>query len=266
MNTLFLICLTTVTGVVGTGIGGLAGVYIHRKSDRSIHLLLSYASGIMLSIVCFDLIPDALEADSARPTFHLGLTLLGLAGGALLVYLLNKLIERKTGVAHTHEHGGHHHGGHGAADRASLRQAGFVMAAAIAVHNITLGMSIGAPYADASTHTGAALTLALMIGIHNIPEGMSVVVPLIGGGLSAVRAVILTALCGTPIILGAVLGYLIGDIGPTGLSLSLGVASGAMLFVIFGEIMPEAMFGQHRKLPTFFVLFGIMTGLLIIYL
>ena len=33
----------------------------------------------------------------------------------------------------------------------------------------------------------------------------------------------------------------LGDIGPLGLTLSLGFASGAMLYVVFGEIMPESL-------------------------
>ena len=103
------------------------------------------------------------------------------------------------------------------------------------------------------------------VTLHNIPEGMAVSVPLINGGMSRVRAVAATAACGLPTVLGAWLGYWLGDIGPLGLSLSLGFASGAMLYVVFGEIIPQSVLMYRSKLPTFFVIVGILLGLLIIY-
>ena len=116
-------------------------------------------------------------------------------------------------------------------------------------------------------HSGFSRTtmLVLAVTLHNIPEGMAVSVPLINGGMSRVRAVAATAACGLPTVLGAWLGYWLGDIGPLGLSLSLGFASGAMLYVVFGEIIPQSVLMDRSKLPTFFVIVGILLGLLIIY-
>lgn len=54
------------------------------------------------------------------------------------------------------------------------------------------------------------------------------------------KAVLLTALSGAAIIVGGLLGYWIGDMGQMGLAISLSFASGAMLYVNFGEILPEA--------------------------
>ena len=49
-------------------------------------------------------------------------------------------------------------------------------------------------------------------------------------------------------------------------SLSLGFASGAMLYVVFGEILPQAILMYHSKLPAFSVIAGILLGMLIIYI
>ncbi|MEG0894562.1 MAG: ZIP family metal transporter, partial [Oscillospiraceae bacterium] len=92
------------------------------------------------------------------------------------------------------------------------------------------------------------------------------VVPLISGGMKKSKAIFITALSGAPTILGAVLGYLIGDVGPIGLALSLCFASGAMLYVVFGEILPQAILMHKSKLPTFSTIIGMMVGLLMIYL
>lgn len=76
----------------------------------------------------------------------------------------------------------------------------------------------------------------------------------------------ITAASGIPTIIGALLGYLLGDIGALGLALSLGFASGAMLYVVFGEIIPQAILMYRSKLPTFSTIFGMIVGLLIIYI
>ena len=54
--------------------------------------------------------------------------------------------------------------------------------------------------------------------------------------------------------------------GPLGLALSLCFASGAMLYVVFGEIMPQAILLCRSKVPAFSTLIGIMVGLLVIYM
>ena len=151
-------------------------------------------------------------------------------------------------------------------NKLGLFVAGVVMACAIALHNIPEGMTIGASYASNDGVMGsAALVLAVLIGLHNIPEGMAVSVPLISGGMQKGKAVLLTASSGIPTIFGALLGYLLGEIGAIGLCLSLGFASGAMLYVVFGEILPQAILMYYSKLPAFSTIVGILTGLLVIF-
>ena len=48
-------------GTFGTTIGGIIGVVIKRNSNKFLSFILSLASGLMMSIICFDLIPEALE-------------------------------------------------------------------------------------------------------------------------------------------------------------------------------------------------------------
>ena len=140
------------------------------------------------------------------------------------------------------------------------------MASAIALHNLPEGMTIGASFANSDGQLGTSvLALAILIGLHNIPEGMAICVPLINGGLKRRLAVLITALSGIPIIIGAIIGYLIGDIGPLGLAISLGFASGAMLYVIFGELLPQSILMYKSKLPAFFVILGIIIGIIVIY-
>ena len=272
-----LIITTAIAGVVGTGLGGLIGALLQKDSKRTVSLLLSFAGGVMLSVVCFDLVTEAIETGAGLPP-----VILSIALGVLITFFLNYLIDRKTDpeVPHIDEnhprtaddldeliHSDHLEQHYARNDsKLSLFVAGIVMACAIALHNIPEGMTIGASYASNNGVMGsAALVLAVLIGLHNIPEGMAVSVPLISGGMKKAKAVLITAASGIPTILGALLGYLLGEIGPLGLTVSLGFASGAMLYVVFGEILPQSILMYHSKLPAFSAIAGILVGLLIIF-
>jgi len=272
-----LLVTTTLAGVVGTGLGGLLGALLQKDSNRTASLLLSFAGGVMLSVVCFDLITESLETNMGVLPVIAAVTF-----GVAIIFLLNHLIDRRVNpqVLHIDEshpktaddldeliHSDHYvHHQSRQDNKFSLFMAGVVMACAIALHNAPEGMTIGASYASNNGVMGsAALVLAILIGLHNIPEGMAVSVPLISGGMSKPKAVLITALSGIPTILGALLGYMIGEIGLLGLALSLGFASGAMLYVVFGEILPQAILMYHSKLPAFSTIAGILVGLLIIF-
>ena len=272
-----LIVTTALAGVGGTGLGGLVGAMLQRDSKRTVSLLLSFAGGVMLSVVCCDLILEAIETNMGTWTVALSIAI-----GVAVTYFLNYLIDKKTNpeVPHIDEnhpktaddldeliHSDHlemHYSKKG--NRFELFIAGIVMASAIALHNVPEGMTIGASYASNNGIMGSsALVLAILIGLHNIPEGMAVSVPLISGGMGKIKAVLVTALSGVPTIIGALLGFLLGDIGAFGLALSLGFASGAMLYVVFGEILPQAILMYHSKLPAFAAIVGMLLGLFIIY-
>ena len=272
-----LIFTTALAGVGGTGLGGLIGALLQKDSKRVVSLLLSFAGGVMLSVVCFDLVTEAIETNAGIWT-----VVGAVAFGVAMTYLLNYLIDRKTNPEVPHIDANHpktaddldelihsdHLEQHYARkdSRFGLFVAGVVMACAIALHNVPEGLTIGASYAGNDGVMGsAALVLAVLIGLHNIPEGMAVSVPLISGGMTKWKAVLITAATGIPTILGALLGYLLGELGALGLCLSLGFASGAMLYVVFGEILPQSILMYHSKLPAFSAITGILVGLLIIF-
>ncbi len=270
-----IIMTTALAGVVGTGIGGLVGALLQKDSNRMVSLLLSFAGGVMLSVVCFDLVVEAIETEVG-----LAIVIGSVAAGVIITYLLNWLIDRKTNPEVPHIDENHpktaddldelihsdHLEHHKKDNKLSLFVAGIVMACAIALHNVPEGMTIGATYASNNGAMGnTALLLAILIGLHNIPEGMAVSVPLIGGGMGKVKAVLITAASGIPTILGALLGYWLGEIGAIGLALSLGFASGAMLYVVFGEILPQSILMYHSKLPAFSAIVGILVGILVIF-
>lgn len=277
-----VIWITALAGMGGTGMGGLVSCLFRKDSSKTVSLLLSFAAGVMTSVVCFDLLSEALHPDDV--TNNVWLVVAGVLVGYAVIALLNAWIDRKTDheVAHIDEnhprtadsleeltHANHlQEHREGRQPRSGLFLAGLVMAAAIALHNVPEGMVIGASFARTAGESlvnRGGLTMAIVIGLHNIPEGMAVAVPLISGGMSKVKSVLVTAITGFPTILGALLGYTLGAMGPTALAVSLSFASGAMLYVVFGELLPESILMWRSKLPAAAAIVGMLTGLVIIY-
>ena len=283
MSTLvWVIIITTIAGIGGTGLGGLIGAIFSKDSEKIVSLFLSFAGGVMLSVVCFDLLFEAVE-QSPNNLFHLILVISMVLVGYGVIYILNFWIDKTTNneIAHIDKdhpktadqlseliHSNHYEEHKKKPTKSSLFIGGLVMACAIALHNLPEGMVIGASYANDGaigfTITGG-LVLAIVIGLHNIPEGMSVSVPLIAGGMNKTKAVVVTALTGAPTIIGAILGYTFGSLGPTALAISLSFASGAMLYVVFGELLPESILMWRSKFPAFAMLIGLLVGMVIIF-
>ncbi|MDO4983706.1 MAG: ZIP family metal transporter [Eubacteriales bacterium] len=277
--------ITTAAGVGGTGLGGVVGAVLRRDSSKVISLLLAFAGGVMMAVVCFDLIPEAFLPEGAAEPFSVWLVMAGTAFGFVIVWLLNMWIDRATNPEIVHidknhpqtaddldelihaDHYNKHKNEKNTSSSKGLFVAGLVMACAIALHNMPEGMVIGASYAgDASSLTGGAgFIVATVIGLHNIPEGMAVAVPLISGGMNKAKAITITALSGAPTIIGAIIGYSLGLISPLWLSLSLSFAGGAMLYVVFGELFPESFLIWKSKAPGAMALLGTMVGLLLVY-
>lgn len=286
----WIVIITTIAGVGGTGLGGAISLCMHRDSSRIVSLLLSFAGGIMTGVVCFDMISGAIHPNGAAQPVNIFIVVLGVMLGYMVIWLLNALIDKKTNHEISHIDKDHpktaddldelihsdHYVRHeqcsetgGPPNAVQLFMAGVVMACAIALHNVPEGMVIGASYAgsaDAGIFAGSGMIMAVIIGLHNIPEGMAVSVPLISGGMRRSKAVAITALSGAPTVLGAIAGYGLGTMSPLWLSVSLSFASGAMFYVVFGELLPEAILMWRSKLPALATVTGVMLGLLLIYI
>lgn len=286
MEYLVLALITFIPGVIGTGLGGVIGAIIKKDSHKIVSLLLSFAGGIMLAVVCFDLMTEPLDTFKNTPYQTLApfLIILAVSVGYVAIWLLNRWIDKTTDheVAHIDEfhpdtaddldeliHSNHYN--KHVIDKRHMFLAGLVMMFAIALHNFPEGMIIGAGYAleenfMENIFVGSGFIMVIVIGLHNIPEGMAVSVPLITGGMNRAKAILYTALSGFPTVLGALLGYLLGELSPFMSLISLGFASGAMLYVVLGELMPEAILLYKSKFPALATFVGLILGFLLVVL
>lgn len=277
----WVVIITAIAGIGGTGLGGAVGAVLERDSAKIVSLLLAFAGGVMLAVVTFDLIPESFLPVGATEEMPLLLVIFGVAFGFGSIYLLNFVIDKRFNPEIPHIDANHpatadaldelihsdHLQKHALeGDKHEMFIAGIVMACAIGLHNIPEGMVIGASYAgDAGDFVGGAgFIIAIVIGLHNIPEGMSVSVPLIAGGMTKSKAIAVTALSGATTVIGAMIGFGIGLISPLCLSLSLSYAGGAMMYVVFGELLPEAFLMWRSKAPGAMAMVGLLVGLTMI--
>ena len=86
-----MILATAIAGVVGTGLGGIIGALLQKDSNKIVSLLLSFAGGVMLSVVCFDLVTEAIDTGTG-----ILMVILAIVLGVVITFLLNHLIDKKT--------------------------------------------------------------------------------------------------------------------------------------------------------------------------
>lgn len=249
----FIILLTLITGVGGLALGGGLAALIKRESPKMTSLLLSFTAGLMLCVVAFDMVPESISA-----TGNYYLTPIFLIVGFLITFLLNCWIDKSI----HHEDEEHEH--HCACGHHDLHTAGIVLAAAVALHNLPIGLVIGTSVA-AEGISHASILAAITIGLHNVPEGMSIAIPLLHDGSKARSAIAVSALSGIPTVIGAIIGFFVGSHTPLALAVAMSFAGGAMLYVIFFELLPEAYRAWRSKWSILATVIGFALGMVLLF-
>jgi ZIP family zinc transporter len=234
-----------VAGFAATAAGALPALFLRKLSTRTEDTMLGLAAGMMLAASSFSLILPALAAGkqiTGSAPMGAITVVVGLGLGVLLMLGLDQF------TPHEHEHLGPCGAGCGRVSRVWL----FVFA--IALHNLPEGMAIGVSFAQGDLGVGLPLTSA--IAIQDIPEGLAVAMALKSAGLSPLRAVLVGIASGLMEPVGALFGIGLAS----GLALSypigLGLAAGAMIFVVSHEVIPETHRNGHQTPATI----GLMAG------
>ena len=240
-----LAMLGGMAGFAATAVGALAGVTLRQLSQRAEDSLLGFAAGMMLAASSFSLILPGLAA--AREMTGSGvLGALTVVGGMALGVLLMLGLDRFT--PHEHESSGPCGPGCERIGRVWL----FVLA--ITLHNLPEGMAIGVSFAQGDLSVGLPLTSA--IAIQDIPEGLAVVMALRAAGVGSWPAVLMAGASGLMEPLGSLFGAGIAGGLALAYPVGLGLAAGAMIFVVSHEVIPETHRNGHQTSATL----GLMAG------
>ncbi|MDR1312012.1 MAG: ZIP family metal transporter [Burkholderiaceae bacterium] len=243
-----ILLMATIGGTVAflaTAVGTLPAFLLHRIPQQVEDIMLGFSAGMMLSATAFSLLLPGLRAgvDMTGNTW-VG-SLIVVFGMFLGVFLMQGLEHI---MPHRHEITGVFGKGSTRFNRVWL----FVFA--ITLHNLPEGMAIGVGFSRGDVSVGLPLTIA--IALQDIPEGLAVAIALRGVGMNALKAVMIGSLTGAMELLGALLG--VGLTGGFALSypIGLGVAGGAMLFVVSHEVIPETHRNGHQTLATIGLIAG----------
>lgn len=196
----------------------------------------------MISIVCFDLIPEALEISG------ISLILLGIIIGVICMIVCDVLVQEKFNnkekrVRNTN----------------SLLKTGIIVSIGLALHNFPEGLAIGSGF-GASLKLGYSLALAILL--HDIPEGVSMAVPMKNGGMKKTKVIFYVILSGITTGIGAFFGALVGTISQEIIAICLSFAAGAMLYIVSGELIPESNKLYRGRIASIGNILGFILGIL----
>ena len=234
-----------VAGFATTALGALPALLMRSMPQRVEDSMLGLAAGMMLAASAFSLLLPGLEAAESllgnRGT-GAAVVVFGMALGVLLMLGLDEF------TPHEHETTGPCGPGYEICGRVWL----FVFA--IALHNLPEGMAIGVSFSQGDMGVGLPLTTA--IALQDIPEGLAVALALRSAGVAPGYSVLIAAASGLLEPVGALLG--VGLAGGLALAypIGLGLAAGAMIFVVSHEVIPETHRNGHQTSATL----GLMAG------
>ena len=228
-------------GTFGTTLGGIIGVVIKKHSNKFLSFILAFASGLMMSVICFDLLPEALGISNIVNV------IIGTIIGIVSMIFCDILVEKKF-IVNSKTKGMEN----------NLLKTGIIVSIGLAIHNFPEGLAIGSGF-EASLKLG--LSLAIAICLHDIPEGISMAVPMKNGGMKKSKVIFYVVLSGVTTGIGAFLGALVGGISQSIIAMCLAFAAGAMIYIVSGELTPEANNLYHGRMTAVGSMLGLLIGI-----
>lgn len=258
-----LITLISLLVLLFSTTSGSALVFFFKKnfSKRVSSIIIGLASGIMLSVSLFGLLIPAMEdAELFYGNFAFFPVIIGFLLGAILLYLLDKLVPHLHKFDDELSEGMH-------PEKYRKRTKFFF---AVTMHNIPEGIAVGLAIAMMYIHPGneavmmSCLSLAIAIGIQNVPEGAATSIPMLEDGTSKGKAFFYGFVSGIVEPLFAGLTLLIANVLPHEiLPWLLAFSAGAMIYVTVEELIPDIKVENegHFGMWSFIIGFLVMMSL-----
>jgi ZIP family zinc transporter len=242
MTVLNAVLLSLVAGL-STGLGGVLVALLGKFNMRTYDALLGFAAGVMTAIATLGLVAESLDLGNTV------VTLAGVAVGAAALFVLDRFLP------HEHEHLPFE-----CVNPLAYRR-GLLLFVALTLHNVPEGLAVGTSY---TAEPRLGLLLALAIALHNIPEGIAVAGPFRACGMPRGRYLAWTVGSGMAEPVAALFGAVLVSRFVPFLPFSLAFAGGAMLYVVFDELIPESHSHgyEHQATFGFIVGFMVLLGLL----
>jgi ZIP family zinc transporter len=112
-------------GTFGTTLGGIIGVIIKKHSNKFLSFILSFASGLMMAVICFELIPEALGISGIANV------VIGIVLGIIAMIFCDVVVEKKFNSNKVLKKGSN-----------NLLKTGIIVSIGLAIHNFPEGLAI----------------------------------------------------------------------------------------------------------------------------
>ena len=232
-------------GTIGTTIGGIIGCSLKSQSNKFLSFILSFAAGLMMAVICFDLIPEALGLSQITEV------IIGIVLGIIVMIFCDLIVDKifsKKEILNQNTNKVSN----------NLLKTGIIVSIGLAIHNIPEGLAIGSGF-EASLKLG--FSLAIAICFHDIPEGISMALPMKNGGMKAYKIMFYVILSGIATGVGALIGSIVGKISEQIIAIALSFAAGAMLYIVSGELIPESNSLYKGRISALGNMIGFIIGI-----
>jgi zinc transporter ZupT len=200
-----------------TGLGAAPFLLVREMSRRFVALANAVAAGLMLA-ASHSLVAEGNLIGPWRTLLGLLLGLAAIVAGARLV-------------------SGRGHPSFGEMRGLDARKA-ILLIGVMTAHSFAEGVGVGVSFADTKE---LATFITAAIAVHNIPEGLAISLMLVPRGVPVWQAALWSVFSSLPQPLMAVPAFLFVTAFTALLPVGLGFAAGAMLWMVFAEIVPEAL-------------------------
>jgi ZIP family zinc transporter len=224
---------------LATGLGALPFFFFKKVSREWLGYSNAVAAGLMLT-ASFTLIFEGLQ-------FGLWKTVIGILVGLVFILLSDNWLDKRNDLSISNLKG------------ADARKA-IMIIGVMTLHSFTEGVGVGVSFGE-GPDLGIFITAA--IAIHNIPEGLAISLVLVPRGMRVWTAALYCIFSSLPQPIMAVPSYVFVEAFQPLLPVGLGFAGGAMIWMVFSEIIPEA--NQNTSSKRIGVIIAISVVLMIIF-
>ncbi|WPX09780.1 ZIP family metal transporter [Anaerocellum danielii] len=225
-------------GIAGAFVGALTGLVLPLNDEKVRDSLIGFTSGLMLGLICFGLIPEAVSIS------NLLVCILVLIASYFMIGILEKALTMRYLLSQNR-----------------YLKSGILILVALSLHNFPEGLAIGSSFA---VEKSFGILVGIMIIIHDIPEGFVLSLPLKIAKQSKNKILKYAILSGVPTGIGCLTGSMISYINKCVVAGCLTCAAGAMLYVVMNELIPEYSRKENIKMATISNIMGIIIALLLL--
>ncbi|HEX9751360.1 MAG TPA: ZIP family metal transporter [candidate division Zixibacteria bacterium] len=212
--TVFAVAMLT---ALATGLGAMPFLFFPTVSRRWLSISNAVAAGLMLA-ASHSLIVEGNH-------YSLYKTLIGILIGMAVIAVSDRILEKRKDL-----HIGRLSGADG-------RKAILILGV-MTMHSFAEGVGVGVSFGGTEA---LGIMISLVIAIHNIPEGLAISLVMVPRGTTIWKAAWWSVFSSLPQPLMAVPAYLFVSIFEPFLPIGLGIAGGAMIWMVFAELIPDAL-------------------------